>query len=78
MNDTETPTMAMPLTTSNVPMQNHVATQTDGVADLPLFPPDLISPEVLSSLPDGYTMRPLRRSDYDGGTAASHSLSGLR
>ena len=77
MNDTQTPTMATPLTTSNVPMQNHVATQTGGIADLPLFPPDLISPEVLSSLPDGYTMRPLRRSDYDGGAAAYPSFSGF-
>ncbi|KAG9786150.1 hypothetical protein KCU88_g2345, partial [Aureobasidium melanogenum] len=35
--------------------------------DQPLFSPSLISDEVSSSLPDGYTIRPLRRSDYYGG-----------
>jgi hypothetical protein len=67
--DTQTPTMATPLTTSNASMQTNAVTQTDGVKDPPLFPPSLISPEVSSSLPDGYTMRPLRRSDYHGGMA---------
>ncbi|KIX98077.1 uncharacterized protein Z520_06157 [Fonsecaea multimorphosa CBS 102226] len=35
--------------------------------DLPLFSPSLISEEVMSRLPEGYTIRPLRRSDYYGG-----------
>ncbi|MCJ1436614.1 Glucosamine-phosphate N-acetyltransferase-like protein [Xylographa pallens] len=35
--------------------------------DLPLFPPHLISPTVLDALPAGYTMRPLRKSDYAAG-----------
>lgn len=30
----------------------------------PLFDPTLISPEVASSLPDGYSIRPVRKSDY--------------
>jgi glucosamine-phosphate N-acetyltransferase len=50
-------------------MQRDALTQVDGVEDPPLFPPSLISPEVSSSLPEGYTMRPLRRSDYHGGMA---------
>lgn len=35
--------------------------------DLPLFPESLIPEEVVESLPDGYTLRPLRRSDYSTG-----------
>jgi glucosamine-phosphate N-acetyltransferase len=35
--------------------------------DKPLFSPSLISPTVLSFLPENYTMRPLRRSDYYAG-----------
>ncbi|MCJ1379574.1 Glucosamine-phosphate N-acetyltransferase-like protein [Xylographa soralifera] len=35
--------------------------------DPPLFPPHLISPSVLAMLPAGYTMRPLRKSDYATG-----------
>ncbi|KAH0613938.1 uncharacterized protein H6S33_005824 [Morchella sextelata] len=30
----------------------------------PLFDPTLISPEVASSLPDGYSIRPVHKSDY--------------
>ncbi|KAL8739793.1 MAG: hypothetical protein Q9190_007438 [Brigantiaea leucoxantha] len=33
----------------------------------PLFAPDLISPEVASALPEGYSIRPLERSDYKAG-----------
>ncbi|KAI9260678.1 acyl-CoA N-acyltransferase [Phascolomyces articulosus] len=32
-----------------------------------LFSPKLISPEVLAVLPDGYTLRPLKRDDYNKG-----------
>lgn len=35
--------------------------------DPPLFPSNLISPEVLAALPTDYTIRPLRRSDYHRG-----------
>jgi len=35
--------------------------------DKPFFSPSLISPTVLSLLPENYTMRPLRRSDYNTG-----------
>lgn len=38
--------------------------------ETPLFSADLISPEVAAVLPDGYIMRPLRRSDYHRGTAS--------
>lgn len=33
----------------------------------PSFPPNLISPTVLSALPHHYTLRPLQRSDYAAG-----------
>lgn len=32
-----------------------------------LFSPTLISPTVLAALPEGYTMRPLQRSDFHHG-----------
>lgn len=32
-----------------------------------LFSPELISPSVTADLPDGYSMRPLQRSDYSAG-----------
>ena len=35
--------------------------------DIPLFSPTLISDETKATLPTGYTIRPLRRSDYFGG-----------
>lgn len=35
--------------------------------DPPLFPSSLISPEVLSAIPTDYTIRPIRRSDYNRG-----------
>ncbi len=62
MNDTQTPTEAIAFTSS----EKNASTQNDDNGPL-LFSPDLISPEVISSLPEGYTMRPLRRSDYYGG-----------
>ncbi|KAF2839921.1 glucosamine 6-phosphate N-acetyltransferas-like protein [Patellaria atrata CBS 101060] len=39
---------------------------TNGDSD-PLFSPTLISPTVLSALPEGYTCRPLQKSDYHAG-----------
>lgn len=36
-------------------------------AQFPLFSPDLISPAVLSALPERYTMRPLRCADFNNG-----------
>ncbi|GAB7348129.1 hypothetical protein MBLNU459_g6146t1 [Dothideomycetes sp. NU459] len=33
----------------------------------PLFSPTLISPEVVSALPEGYSIRPLQLSDYHAG-----------
>ncbi|KAL4883865.1 acyl-CoA N-acyltransferase [Aspergillus karnatakaensis] len=35
--------------------------------ETPLFPTTLISPEVAAALPTGYTIRPLRRSDFHRG-----------
>lgn len=38
---------------------------TDATA--PLFSAELISPEVLKALPEGYTCRPIQRQDYHNG-----------
>jgi glucosamine-phosphate N-acetyltransferase len=35
-------------------------------AEQGLFSPELISPEVSAALPDGYRLRPLRRTDREG------------
>ena len=32
-----------------------------------LFSPSLMSPKVTAELPEGYTMRPLQRTDFDNG-----------
>ena len=42
-------------------------TTTTAADELPLFSSNLISPEVAESLPESYTVRPLRRSDYQAG-----------
>ncbi|KIW27090.1 uncharacterized protein PV07_06866 [Cladophialophora immunda] len=69
---------AVSATTTPVPVATS-APAADGLAqngksanlreedDPPLFSPSLISDEVMSRLPEGYTIRPLRRSDYYGG-----------
>jgi glucosamine-phosphate N-acetyltransferase len=45
--------------------QKAASTQADGEQQIEeLFPPSLISPEILSVLPESYTARPLRRSDF--------------
>jgi hypothetical protein len=36
-------------------------------ASAPLFSTDLISPEVVKELPEGYNCRPIRQSDYQNG-----------
>lgn len=48
-------------------MNSTVTTVLDIDTDGPLFPASLISPEVISALPPDYTIRPLRRSDYNRG-----------
>ncbi|KFG79569.1 putative glucosamine 6-phosphate N-acetyltransferase [Metarhizium anisopliae] len=43
---------------------------------MPLFPASLISPEVASSLPEGFTIRPLEKGDYAKGfLACLHDLT---
>ncbi|CAG8918334.1 unnamed protein product [Penicillium salamii] len=61
-------TPVAPTTVSEItkPTMNTTVTpiaETDG----PLFPATLISPEVIAALPQDYTIRPLRRSDYNRG-----------
>lgn len=58
-------------TLANPPMPSFTAKPTPQTPtagpDTPLFTSNLISPEVLAVLPDGYTIRPLRRSDFHRG-----------
>lgn len=73
MNDTTTPAETIPISNAGQPTQTDAATQisnemVNGSADeTPLFSPSLISTDVTSRLPEGYSIRPLRRSDYHGG-----------
>ncbi|GAB7363209.1 hypothetical protein MBLNU230_g3491t1 [Neophaeotheca triangularis] len=40
---------------------------TSPVSEEMLFSPSLISPDVAAALPEGYTIRPLQRTDYEAG-----------
>lgn len=57
--------MAVPVT-NGVKHENESDSQPNH-DDQPLFSTDLVSPEVAAQLPEGYTIRPLRCSDYHKG-----------
>jgi hypothetical protein len=70
MAELQTPTEASAL--SSVPMKDaqvQVIPETNGTLadETPLFSPAFISAEVAAALPEGYSIRPLRRSDYHNG-----------
>jgi glucosamine-phosphate N-acetyltransferase len=65
MNDTTTPTTTIPISNASAPTKNDAV--NGSVDDTPLFSSSLISAEVSSQLPEGYSIRPLRKSDYNGG-----------
>lgn len=44
-----------------------LSTQYAAMSSESLFSPDLISSDVAAALPDGYTIRPLQKSDYRAG-----------
>lgn len=44
-----------------------INSSTTDTEDGPLFPASLISPEIIAILPTDYTIRPLRRSDFNRG-----------
>jgi hypothetical protein len=52
------------------PQTNGQMAALNDVDDPPLFSPSLISEEVVARLPEGYSIRPLQRSDYYGGKSA--------
>ena len=56
---TNAPLTSTPVPATTKPISNGT--------DAPLFSSQLISPEVLAALPPGYTIRPLRRSDFQRG-----------
>ncbi|KAJ5595518.1 Glucosamine 6-phosphate N-acetyltransferase [Penicillium hispanicum] len=64
-----TPAVAATTTVSETtkPIMNSTVTPVAAENDDPLFPSTLISPEVISLLPTDYTIRPVRRSDYQRG-----------
>lgn len=71
MAETQTPTEASTLT-SNGDLQNgaesQLLTSSTPNSDVELFSEGLISPQVSASLQEvGYTIRPLRKSDYATG-----------
>lgn len=68
MAELQTPTEASQVSTNGVVSEGaETQVQAD---DVDLFSPSLISPAVKASLQEvGYTIRPLRRSDYNTGTA---------
>ncbi len=82
MAENQTPTEASLLSTSPPTAVTEAASQVADVLGLngvhangavkeedeqPLFSPTFISAEVSSALPEGYSVRPLRRTDYHKG-----------
>ena len=68
------PSIPTPIGTKPLPPTPNSSTSVDASIDvnttsidIPLFTDHLISPEVQAALPPGYTIRPLRRSDYHRG-----------
>lgn len=73
MAELQTPTEAS--TMSTMPMKDaqvQVSPETNGTLtdETPLFSSALISSEVAAALPQGYSVRPLRKSDYHNGEHA--------
>ncbi|KAJ6015248.1 Glucosamine 6-phosphate N-acetyltransferase [Penicillium herquei] len=63
-----TPTVAQSTIPATDPKtMSSTITPVDISTDGPLFPASLISPDVITLLPTDYTIRPLRRSDYQRG-----------
>lgn len=65
------PLLAINLNTTHLPssplLDNHLPLSNYTMAETGLFSDSLVSPEVAASLPPGYRMRALRRSDYRSG-----------
>lgn len=77
MAEYQTPTEASLLSTSSAIVKDAEVqvdtTQMNGTSteDPPLFSATLIPADVAAALPEDYSIRPLRRSDYYNGTPAS-------
>jgi len=70
MADFQTPTEASQMTTNGVVSEGAETQVLDTGNDADLFSASLISPAVQASLEEvGYTIRPLRRSDYSTGAS---------
>jgi hypothetical protein len=70
MADLQTPTEASLVSTTDFKDgQGQVKTNANGTTadEKPLFAASLISSEVTAALPEGYSIRPLRKSDYHNG-----------
>jgi glucosamine-phosphate N-acetyltransferase len=66
-NGTAAPAPAKDLKSTNTIASEAPPNPTPSDDDIPLFSPSLISPSILSLLPENYTIRPLRRADYHNG-----------
>jgi len=71
MVNTQPPITDATVVSTTTPMEKEAGTNGIVSEDPPLFSTSLISPEVSESLPEGYTIRPLRRSDYYTGRVAT-------
>lgn len=70
MAELQTPTEAATMSTS--PMKDAqlpAKSEINGTLseETPLFSPSLLSPQITAALPEGYSVRPLRKSDYHHG-----------
>ena len=77
MAEFQTPTEASllettPATVKDTGVQVDTA-QLNGTEEPPLFSPTLISSDVAAALPEGYSIRPLRRDDYYNGAAPRYA-----
>jgi len=71
MADFQTPTEVSQITTNGVVREGAETQVLDTGNDADLFSASLISPAVQASLEEvGYTIRPLRRSDYSTGASS--------
>ena len=77
MAEFQTPTEASLLETTPATVKDAEVqvdtTQLKGTEEPPLFSPTLISSDVAAALPEGYSIRPLRRDDYYNGTAIEYT-----
>lgn len=66
MTNASTPNQTNPAAKNSSTDTSHDGLNSSTTDDSLLFSPSLISAEISSQLPDGYSIRPLRKKDYNG------------